>query len=229
MQIGGFQKLSLIDYPKKVAALIFTQGCPFLCHFCHNPSLVVEKQFSSPIDENSIFSFLKQRQNQLDAVVITGGEPTIQSDLIEFIKKIKNLNFSVKLDTNGINPYVIKNLLDEKLIDYIAMDLKAPLDKYSKLTQRELNLDFIKESIKLIISSDIEHEFRSTLIKDIHEIEDIEKMSKLIKNAKLYVLQKFVSKTTLNPNFSKFISFSEKEMLLMKNISEKYVKNCIIR
>jgi pyruvate formate lyase activating enzyme len=229
MLIGGFQKFSLIDFPQKTAALIFTQGCPFLCHFCHNPTLVLNEMFSTPINEDEILSFLKKRQNQLDAVVITGGEPTVQKDLIEFIKKIKNLNYLVKLDTNGINPDVIKLLLDQKLLDYIAMDIKAPLEKYNLITQTNINFDVIKKSIDLIIFSNINYEFRTTLIKNLHELDDIEKMSFLIKGSNLYILQKFVSKITLNPDLKNYTSFSEDDMLLMKNISQKYVNKCIIR
>jgi len=229
MLIGGLQKFSLLDFPGKTSALIFTQGCPFLCHFCHNPNLVVQNLFTSPIDENAFFSFLKKRQNQLDGVVITGGEPTIQKDLIEFIKKIKNLNYLVKLDTNGINPDIIKKLLDENLIDYIAMDIKAPLDKYKLIIQKDIDTNLIKQSINLIISSSINYEFRTTLVKDLHEFEDIEKMSILIKNAKLYIFQKFISKVTLNSSFSNYLAFSQEEMQLMKDLSQKYVKNCLIR
>ncbi len=229
MLIGGLQKFSLIDFPEKISALIFTQGCPFLCHFCHNPNLVLNSMFTPLIDENDLFSFLKKRQNQLDGIVITGGEPTIQKDLIEFIKKIKNLNYQVKLDTNGINPDVIQKLLEENLIDYIAMDIKAPLEKYNLVTQKDIDLNLIKKSINIIVSSNIKYEFRSTLVKNLHELEDIEKMSKLIKNSNLYILQKFVSKITLNPKFSNYSPFSEDEMLLMKNITQKYVKKCLIR
>lgn len=229
MLIGGFQKLSLIDYPKKAAALIFTQGCPFLCHYCHNPSLVLEDLKTSTIDEKTIFDFLEKRKNQLDAVVITGGEPTIQNDLVSFIKKIKKLNYLVKLDTNGLNPHVIKTLLDEKLIDYIAMDIKAPLDKYFHITQKNIDPNVIKESINLILSSSIDYEFRSTIVQDLHLLEDIEEMAKLIKNAKLYVLQKFVSKSTLNPEFSNKKAFSDKDMHLLLKICKKYVKNCLIK
>jgi pyruvate formate lyase activating enzyme len=229
MLIGGFQKFSLIDFPQKIAALIFTQGCPFLCHFCHNPELVLKNQFSSSIKESNILDFLKKRKNQLDAVVITGGEPAIQKDLIDFIKKIKDLNYLVKLDTNGIYPHVIKDLLNKNLIDYIAMDIKAPLEKYKLITQKNIDTNLIVESINLILSSYIDYEFRTTLVKNLHQFEDIEKITKLIKNAKLYILQKFISKITLNPNFSKYLPFSEHEMFLMKKTSEKYVKKCLIK
>ncbi|NGX34609.1 MAG: 7-carboxy-7-deazaguanine synthase [Candidatus Anoxychlamydiales bacterium] len=229
MLIGGLQKFSLINYPKKAAAVIFTQGCSFLCHYCHNPELVIKDEFNTPLNEEDIFSFLEKRQNQLDAVVISGGEPTLQNNLIDFIKKIKKLNFLVKLDTNGINPNVIKNLLDLKLLDYIAMDLKAPLEKYPKVTNKDFSSEGIEESIKIIISSNIDYEFRSTLVKNLHEKEDIEKMALSIKNAKLYILQKFVSKVTLNPTYSKKKAFSDEDMLDMKKSALTHVKKCFIR
>ncbi len=157
MLIGGLQKFSLINYPKKTAAVIFTQGCRFLCHYCHNPELVLDDKFQKPLNINEVLDFLKKRQNQLDAVVISGGEPTIHKDLVSFIKKLKDLNYLVKLDTNGINPKIIKNLLDQKLLDYIAMDLKAPLEKYPKVTHIDLGINLIQESIDLIMSSKIEY------------------------------------------------------------------------
>lgn len=229
MLIGGFQKLSVIDYPKNLAALIFTQGCPFLCHYCHNPSLVLKKDFSPILKEEDILDFLKKRKNKLDAVVITGGEPTIQKDLINFLKKIKTLDYKIKLDTNGIYPKILEEIISKNLINYIAMDIKAPLDKYFLITQKKLDKTLILESINLIINSNIDYEFRSTLVKNIHEIEDIEKMSSLIKNSNLYYLQKFIPKKTLNPIFSSFKPFSDADMQTMQKKAEKFVKKCLIR
>lgn len=229
MLIGGLQKFSLINYPNKTAAVIFTQGCSFLCQYCHNPELVLKDKFLSNIAQEDIFAFLKKRQNQLEAVVISGGEPTLQKDLVSFIKKIKDLNFLIKLDTNGIHPKVIKKLLDDNLLDYIAMDIKAPIDKYKLITQLDLGFNLIEESISLILASNIEYEFRSTLVKNLHKQEDIKKMSALIKGAKKYFLQKFISKITLNPALSKYESFSDKEMQEMQEIALNYVKNCFIR
>ncbi len=229
MLIGGFLKFSLINYPKKVAAVIFTQGCNFLCHYCHNPELVLKDEFKTPLDIQSIFEFLKKRQNKLDAVVISGGEPTVQKNLIDFIKKIKDLDFLIKLDTNGVNPKVLKKLIDQNLIDYIAMDLKAPMDKYLIVTNKDFEIKKIKESIKIIMSSKIKYEFRSTLVKNLHEIRDVEKMAKSIVGADLYILQKFVSKVTLNPIYNKKTAFSDFEMIKMKQLSLKYVKKCLIR
>jgi len=227
MLIGGLQKFSLIDYPSKTAALIFTQGCNFSCHFCHNPSLVLKK--ASLINEEEIFEFLNKRKNQLDAVVITGGEPTIQKDLITFIKKIKNLNFLIKLDTNGTNPQMLKMLLEQNLLDYIAMDIKAPLEKYRLIIQNDIDILKINESINIILSSQIDYEFRTTYVKNLHVLDDAKNIAKSIKDAKLYILQRFVNKNTLNPIFKNYLPFSEKEMILLKKLSKDYVKNCEIR
>ncbi|NGX44426.1 MAG: Pyruvate formate-lyase 1-activating enzyme [Candidatus Anoxychlamydiales bacterium] len=229
MLIGGLLKFSLINYPKKAAAVIFTQGCSFFCHYCHNPELVLKDEFNTPLEIETIFSFLEKRQGKLDAVVISGGEPTLQKNLIDFIKRVKNLNFLVKLDTNGVNPKVLKDLISQNLIDYIAMDLKAPLDKYPKITNVNLSSKRIEESIKIIMSSNIDYEFRSTLVKNLHEKEDIEKMAFSIKDAKLYVLQKFVPKVTLNPTYSKKTAFSDEEMDHFQKTSLNYVKKCFVR
>ncbi|MFA6119135.1 MAG: anaerobic ribonucleoside-triphosphate reductase activating protein [Parachlamydiales bacterium] len=229
MLIGGLQKLSFIDYPKKMAALIFTQGCPFLCQYCHNPNLVLPNKFTQPLQEDEVLNFLKKRKNQLEAVVITGGEPTIQKDLIEFIYKIKNLNFLVKLDTNGTNPEILKELIEKNLIDYIAMDIKAPLEKYKLIIQKEIDTSLISQSIEIIINSKVAHEFRTTLVKGLHEYEDIEKMSKLISNAELYILQKFIPKVSLNPNLSNYLTFSDEELDEMTIVCKKHVKDCFFR
>ena len=150
MKIGSLQKLTLLDYPKKLACIIFFQGCPFRCHFCYNKSLVLKELFTPSIKEEEVFNFLKKRKNLLQAVVLSGGEPTMQKDLIPFIRKIKELNFKVKLDTMGIYPEKIKKLLNLKLVDYIAMDIKAPLKKYKNVINIDVKEESIKKSIKLI-------------------------------------------------------------------------------
>jgi pyruvate formate lyase activating enzyme len=160
MKIGGLQKLSLIDYPGVPAAVIFTQSCNMTCPYCHNPQLVHPHLFETSISDEEIFNFLKKRQKLLKGVVITGGEPTLQKDLAEFITKIKNLNFFVKLDTNGANPEVLTDLIDKNLLDFIAMDIKSPENKYSLFLKGDL--DMIKKSFNIIQSSGIPHLFRTT-------------------------------------------------------------------
>ena len=192
MLIGGLQKISMIDYPEKLAAVIFTSGCNFCCPYCHNPEL---NQINSTqiIDEDFIFNFLKTRINKLDAIVISGGEPTIQEDLLSFAKKIKNLGFLLKLDTNGFNPDIIKILLNENLLDYIAMDIKAPLEKYQTFSKENLNLDNILKSIKIIIKSNIDYEFRTTVTKSLLSYDDFLNIGNMLSGAKKYYLQKYVS------------------------------------
>ncbi|MDR3307127.1 MAG: anaerobic ribonucleoside-triphosphate reductase activating protein [Endomicrobium sp.] len=165
MQIGGLQKLSLIDYPGVPAAVVFTQGCNMACPYCHNPQLVYPHLFETSISDEEVFSFLKKRQKLFKGVVITGGEPTLQKDLAEFIVEIKKLNFFVKLDTNGANPKVLKDLIDKNLLDFIAMDIKSPADKYNLFFKGDL--DMIKQSLKIIQSSGVAHLFRTTYDADI--------------------------------------------------------------
>jgi len=229
VRIGGLQKVSFIDYPGKISAIIFTQGCNFRCPYCHNPELVDSSLFDEPLDIEEIFSFLKSRKGKIDGVVITGGEPTIQPDLKEFIKEIKQMGFFVKLDTNGTNPDVVRELLRDRMIDYIAMDIKAPLEKYKDVVRVNLNIDDIKESISLIMSSSIDYEFRTTICKKLLDKDDIIRIAKQIKGAKLYVLQKFVKSKTLDPFFDDEIPYSDEELLELKKEIERYVNKCAIR
>jgi len=220
MLIGGFQKFSLIDYPGKVSAIIFTQGCNFRCPYCHNPELVEPKLFQKPCEEEIIFSFLEVRRGKLDGIVITGGEPTLQKDLPEFIRKIKSAGFLVKLDSNGTHPGMLKFLIEKELVDYIAMDIKAPLEKYKKVVNRRINPNLIKESIDTIMNSGLNYEFRTTFAKGMLTEAEVISIAKLIKGAKLYVLQKMIDRgKTLNPIFMKSIhSYSDEEVYLLKQI-----------
>jgi len=161
------QKFSLIDYPGKICAVIFTQGCNFRCPYCHNPELVNPRFYGECILEEELFQFLEKRQEKLDAIVITGGEPTIQADLTELIDKIKTMNFLVKIDTNGSHPQVLEKLIKEKHIDYIAMDVKAPLERYEEITASRINPFDIEKSMGLIMKSGIDYEFRTTVVKSL--------------------------------------------------------------
>jgi len=192
MKIGGFQKFSLIDYPDKISCIVFTQGCNFRCFYCHNPELVYPHLFGIPLGEEEIFDFLERRQKQLEAIVITGGEPTIQEDLVSFLDRVKTLSYAVKLDTNGSNPFVIKELIKRKLIDYIAMDIKAPLERYEALTKVKVDLSRIEESINIIENSFLEYEFRTTYIPSFLTFKDLSKILSLIKNKNRFKLQKFI-------------------------------------
>jgi len=240
MIIGGLEKLTLLDYPDHLAAIIFTQGCNFRCHFCYNPMLVLpqtgkdveiekEKGFS-PLSTEDLFLFLRERYGRLEGVVITGGEPTIQADLPEFIKQIKKIGYLVKLDTNGTNPQMIQTLIDDKLIDYLAMDLKAPLLKYEKTVNVKLDWENIEKSVKIIIESGLPYEFRTTIVPGLLEKDDFEEMGQMIKGAKKWYLQTFKSNTDLvNQEYHQKKAYTKKEMAEFVNIGRKYVDLCELR
>ena len=191
MLIAGLQRLTLLDYPGKTACTVFTHGCNFRCPFCHNALLVTEKA-KSLISEEEFFSFLKKRTGILDGVCITGGEPTLQKDLIAFMKKIKGMGFLLKLDTNGYRPDVLKQVLENGLADYIAADIKASPEKYAAATGIDsLDLSLILNSIELIEKSGVPHEFRTTVTNELHSEEDFEKILSLFSPDTPYFLQQF--------------------------------------
>jgi len=230
MLIGGLQKITLLDYPDKLAAIIFTAGCNFRCPYCHNPELVTKIVKKDLIPQKEIFEFLNKRKKKLDAVVITGGEPTLHNDLPKFIAKIKKLGYLVKLDSNGTNPKMLKEFIQNKSIDYIAMDIKAPLKKYAQVVRRPVDNKKIKQSIKLIMQSGLDYEFRSTIMPALHTPADIETMAKLIQGAKKYFLQNFIASGNLNDNsFNQFKSFTKQQMAELVKMCRAYVKDCSAR
>ncbi len=195
MKIAGFQKLTLIDFPSKLAATVFTAGCNFRCPFCHNPELVLLTEKMDPqeekVKEEEFFQFLKTRQNKLEGVCITGGEPTIQTNLLKFIKKIKNLGFAVKLDTNGTNPAMLQAAYKKKILDFVAMDIKNSPQNYSKATGIKFDLEKIRESIRLIQNSGINYEFRTTVVPSIHRKADLMAIGQWLKGSQKYALQTY--------------------------------------
>ena len=224
MKIAGFQKLSLVDYPQKLASVVFTRGCSFRCHYCHNPKLVLPKLYAPLLNERKILDFLIKRKKLINSVVISGGEPTQQVDLIDFIKKLKTKNFNIKLDTNGSNSTILKKLLDKKLLDYIAMDIKAPFKKYSLISPTKIIIERIKESIDIILNSNIKYEFRTTVC-DLLSKEDLIDIAKSIRNAKKFILQKALTKITINPNFKNENLF---DLNSIQDRLKKYVKKISI-
>ena len=217
MKIGGLQKLSLIDYPEKISAVIFTQGCNFRCPYCHNPQLVDVKLYQPCLEEKDIFRFLENRRGRLDVVVITGGDPALQDDLIPFIMDIRRLGFAVKLDTNGSRPRVLERLLRDGLVDFIAMDVKAPLEKYPDVVRAPLDKDDLRESIRLVIGAKIPHEFRTTAAASLLRPEDILTIAREIDGAKRYALQRFQPGETLETIFAEEKTFSDEEFVQIKN------------
>jgi pyruvate formate lyase activating enzyme len=205
--LGGFQKLTLIDYPGKLAATVFTVGCPFRCPFCHNPELVLNNKRHATCDmeriEKEFFEFLKKRKGKLEGVCITGGEPTIQPDLIEFIKKVKKIGYFVKLDTNGSRPDVLKKIIDGGLADYIAMDIKSSLENYDKASGVITDKERIKLSVNLIRNSGTAYEFRTTVVPGIHQEKDFIDISQWLKGSRAYYLQRYRETKILDPKLKR--------------------------
>ncbi len=228
ISIGGLQKNSLLDYPGLVSCIIFTNGCNFKCGFCHNKDLILPDK-RREIKQEKIFDFLKKRQGLIDGVVVTGGEPTIYKGLPDFLKKIKDLGYLLKLDTNGTNPDMIKELIKKDLVDFIAMDVKAGFENYPKAAGVEdVNIENIKKSIKII--KDFEkHEFRTTVVPGLIDKEEIKKIGEIVKGAKKHALQQFRPKNTLKKEFSKLQPFKEEKLKEFKKILNKQVDNCEVR
>jgi pyruvate formate lyase activating enzyme len=222
MQIGGFQKLSLIDYPGKVAAVVFTQGCNFRCPYCHNPELVIPECFREPIPENGVLRFLEKRSDQLEGVVISGGEPTQQKDLFSFIANVKRWGYLVKLDTNGSHPDILDALIRQGMIDFIAMDIKAPIEKYEILTGIKCCTDSIKKSINLIKDSGIKYQFRTTLVKPLLSEADFSKLSALAEGEGAYVFQRFVPhENILDKSLLDRDAYTKEDIIRFQKMREK--------
>jgi len=225
MIIAGLQKLTLIDYPGKLAATVFFTGCNFSCLWCYSSELVLPEKIKQhpKIPEKELFSFLKERQGLLEGIVICGGEPTINRDLPKFVKKVKELGYAVKLDTNGSNPKMLKRLIDNNLIDYIAMDIKYPKQRYSKPKD-------IERSIKLLKEGKIDCEFRSTVVPTVLNKEDILKIAKWIGGPNVkYYLQNFRAEKTLDPKFEKIRPYPDKYLLNIQKAISPFFEVCKIR
>jgi pyruvate formate lyase activating enzyme len=192
MRIAGINKTSLSDYPGKVAAVIFTQGCPLRCVFCHNESLVKPEKFQPCMPEEEVLGFLESRRGRLDGVVITGGEPTVQADLSDFLRKTREMGYAIKLDTSGVNPNALRDILEARLVDYVAMDLKAPPEKLARMTRLPAMPALVRKSIDIILNSGIDHEFRTTFVPALLEETDVWKIGEMIPGAHCYALQEFV-------------------------------------
>lgn len=231
MLIGGLQKTSLLDYPDKVSAVVFTAGCPFRCGFCHNPELVTDIDPKTFIPESEVLEFLTKRRGVLDAVVITGGEPTLQRDLPEFIAKLRALGYLIKLDTNGTNPLMVQRLLDAGALDYLAMDIKAPLEKYDAVAGRAVERAAIEESIRQIMQSGVPYEFRSTVLPAMHTADDIVAMARLVQGARAYYLQAFrpADGKLIDPTLTTAATFSPAELETLAAACRPFVEHCGVR
>lgn len=233
MLVSAVQKLTLLDYPNHTACIVFTPGCNFRCGYCHNPEFVLPEMIAeiknSFIDEETFFAFLETRKGKIDGVVVTGGEPTMMGDLPVFLQKIQDAGFLIKLDTNGNNPRVLEKILDQKLVDYVAMDVKTSLGEYKKLVGERASETNLARSIELIKTQTPDYEFRSTLIKEIHTPEILASMAELLRGSKKLFLQNFRPSTTLNPLFSTFHPFSESEMSDIMKMFQETVSTVEIR
>jgi pyruvate formate lyase activating enzyme len=228
MIISGLVKSSIIDYPKKIAAIVFTHGCNFRCGYCHNPELVISKP-KKQISEDQVIEFLESRKSILDGLVVTGGEPLIYNDIEDFLKKVKALGYQIKLDTNGINPILLENLIDKKLVDYVAMDIKTSLDKYSEVVGVDLDTENIAKSINLIMLKAPDYEFRSTLLPRHHDEDTLKQMAVLIKGAKKFYIQNFRNSITLRNDYSLESPFTRNQLKNIEELFINYVESCSIR
>ena len=230
MIIGGFQRFSLIDYPGRICAIVFTKGCNFRCPYCHNPELVeTSKPGSGQFKEQEILAFLERRKGKLDAVTVTGGEPLLQPDLAGFLSQVKGLGYRVKLDTNGSFPSALQAIIKSNSVDYIAMDIKAAPDKYEYVIRKGIDTTTILDSIRLIMDSGLDYEFRTTAVSSLFERDDVLKIGRIIKKARLYVLQKFGPSKTLDTQFLEAQSCSDEELDCFRDIMEGFVQECVVR
>lgn len=232
MIIQHLEKSTLLDYPGKVAAVLFTYGCNLRCPYCHNPELVTQpKKDDLIITEEEIFAFLKKRIKVLDGLVITGGEPTCHKDLLDFIKKVKKKfpKLLIKLDTNGTFPERIKEIIDSKIVDYWAMDVKYAEELYKQGLNGGMKTNFIKQSIDYIRDSGVDFEFRTTVVRSLHNNEAMKEIGEMIKGSPIYYIQNFRSGKTIDENLDNSESFKQEELEEFKKIMEKYVKSVIIR
>jgi len=222
--------LSLVDYPGKVATAIFTLGCNFRCGYCHNPELVVPEQYADELDESEILRYLRTRVDKIDGVAISGGEPTLHKDLPDFVRQIKDMGLEVKLDSNGSNPDMLEELLAGKLVDFVAMDVKGPLEKYQQIMSWRIDPEIVRRSVRTIIDSKVAHEFRTTIVRSQLEVDNFHEIGKLVKGAERYALQRF-RPTTCMVNTEKFeneSTYSDKELERARRIMLGYVKTCVV-
>lgn len=229
MDIGGLQKVSLIDYPGQICAAVFLRGCNFRCPFCHNPELVEPARYTPCVDEEEVLSFLRQRSGRLDAVTVTGGEPTLQPELPRLLRQLKDMGYLVKLDTNGSRPVVLERLMEDNLVDYIAMDVKGPLEKYPVLTGVAGCAEEIRRSIAVIMAGTVAYEFRTTVVRSLLSREDLVAAARLVRHARRYVLQRFVPAATLDRALLDHPSYSEEELIALGNEVRKEVGHVKIR
>ena len=226
MKICGLQKLTLLDFPGRLACTVFLGGCNFKCPYCYNTSLIDASRAKTLINEEDFLSFLDSRKGKLQGVAITGGEPLLNPDIRNFIIKIRERGFLVKLDTNGSFPERLEALIDEGLVDYVAMDIKNVYGKYSITVGANVNLEKIKQSIDILLSNKVDYEFRTTVIKEFHDIEDFNVIGKMIKGTKNYFIQNFQDKDSV---FGHFNPLTHEELEQCLEVVKQYIPNAKLR
>ena len=226
MRIGGFQKMTVLDYPGKIAATVFTYGCNLRCPFCHNASLVVDD--SALLDENEVFAYLARRRGILDGVSVSGGEPLLQPDIEDALLRIRSLGLSVKLDTNGTLPHRLADVIEKGLVDYVAMDVKNSPQKYAETTGCEkIDLDAVRESVSLLMQGKIPYEVRTTVVRELHTEKDIEEIGRWLSGAEQYFLQGFIdSGNLIGQGLS---AYGKEEMERLCAVAAQYVKKASLR
>lgn len=228
MKICGFQKMTMLDYPGKVACTVFTGGCNFRCPFCHNALLVTEIDDENVFDEEEIISYLYKRKGIIDGVCITGGEPLLQKDITEFLQKVKATGLPVKLDTNGSYPQKLRELVEKGLVDYVAMDIKNSKEKYSEtIGLSDYDLSKVEESVEFLLSGAVDYEFRTTVVREFHTQEDILNIANWISDAKRYFLQGFVDSGNLIG--SGMSAYRPQEMVEICTKAQEIVPNTVLR
>ena len=227
MKICGIQKVTLLDFPGHVACTIFLGGCNFNCPYCHNSSLIRSNLADEVLTKEELYEYLNHRKGLLDGVAITGGEPLLHNEIVDLIKSIKDLGYKVKLDTNGSFPEKLKHLVDEKLVDYVAMDIKNTLEKYPLTIGCNTDMAKVKESIKILMNSDIEYEFRTTVVKDYHEIADFHKIGEMIKGAQRYFIQSYKYQDSVR--IKTLSAMTKEELQVCVSIVKEYVENSSLR
>ncbi|RLC97534.1 MAG: anaerobic ribonucleoside-triphosphate reductase activating protein [Chloroflexi bacterium] len=230
MKLKGWVRTSLIDYPGHIATVLFTGGCDFRCPMCHNADLVLRPGELPTLPLEEVWDFLSRRARLMDGVAITGGEPTLQADLLPFLRQVRALGLDVKLDSNGYNPDVLASLLDGGLVDYVAMDVKAPPAKYPRLAGlADLDLQRIEQSVALLRGGNVSYEFRTTVVPGLLDVEDIEEIARWIAGAERYVLQQFRPLGTLDPSLEKTTPYPMERLQAMAKRAGRWVNQVTVR
>lgn len=227
--IKGFTPTSLIDWPGKIAAVIFLAGCSFRCHYCYNPEFIDNPDSIEDLEDKVVFDYLKKKKKWLDGVVMLGGEPTIHKNFYKIVQRIKKMDLKIGVHTNGTNPKALEELIKDKMVDYFAMDIKAPLEKYKDIVDTDIKITLITDSINIIKNSQIDYEFRTTVVPGLLGEEDIEKISKLLSGSKRFFIQQFQPGKTLNSKYIKVQPYKISELIKFKKIAEPFFEKVEIR